>query len=138
MDTYFKGLPNYECCIITNGKSYIFDRSGTCKKEDAGLLPAYINGAIRVNILSIVCLNGRTEIAWDKPNGEFKKFETSDGANIMMSKLMVKRGFSHFLKRNGSLDNNGTSIRYTQMFFVYPKDYNIDSILIDLKVKEVV
>lgn len=132
MDTFFKSLPRYESCIISNGKSYIFDRSGTCIKEDAGLLPAYINGAIRVNIISAVSVNGRTEIALDTANGNFIKYETPKDASQVMSILLMRRGFSHFLKRNGVVD----SIRYTQMLFVYPFDYNMNSILSLLDVKE--
>lgn len=137
MNTFFKTLPNYESCIVSNGRSYIFDRSGTCIRENAGLVPAYLDNALRVNIISMVSLNGRTEIAVDLADGNFKKYETADNINTLMAKLMLKKGFSHFLKRNGSLKDEKTSVQYTQLFFVYPKLYNVFDRINELGVKEI-
>lgn len=137
MNTLFKTLPNYESCIISNGKSYVFDKSGTCVKEDAGLSPTYLSNALRVNILSMISLNGRVEVALDMPDGNFRKFECFGNIDTLMAKLMIKRGFSHFLKRNGSLNDGTTSVKYTQLFFVYPQCYNVMDRIIELGVKEI-
>jgi hypothetical protein len=137
MKTYFKTLPNYESCVISNGKSYIFNRVGECIKEDAGLIPAYTNHTLKVNIISVISTNGITELALDFANETFRKFSISLEGLIVVQQLLSRKGFSHILSRNGVARDRDTSLRYTQAFFIYPYDYDILSCLQGLDLREV-
>lgn len=130
---YYKQLSGYSYVIINNGKSYLFDRYANCIKEDAGLSPEYTNGAIKVVSLDILSSCDYIEIGASTDN-TFKKYSTSlDFASILV-KLQSIRGYIALLKRNGVSDG----IRYTQAFFIYNEDFNLNSVLSLINVTEVV
>lgn len=129
-----KMLSHNEVCVIDNGKSYVFNQSGLCYKEDAGLIPQYTTGMLDLPIISILSANNQVEIALFEHDTIRKYVPTEDSMTCALKIQMTGRVI-RMLNRNGKLDNN----RFNQLLFIYAEGTNLQEKLqaSKLQVKEV-
>ena len=127
-------LTKNEVCVIDNSKSYLFDLSGTCYKEDAGLIPKYTTGMVELPIISILSSSNKVEIALFCNNGvEMKRYTTNKQAMDCAIAVQMRGGFIRMLRRDGIQDN----IRFNQLLFVYREGTDLNQFLYDLDAVEV-
>lgn len=139
--TRFKQLRDYQSCIISNGKTFIFDRAGSCVKEDAGLVPEYTSNMVEVSVISVLQSNNVTMIAVELSDGQFRNFSTDEDFSNVVVKIQMLSGFSHLLTRKGKANVSNElgkpeSIRFSQVFFVYPSSINVYDKLKSFKLVE--
>lgn len=128
-----KFIQGNEACIIDNGKTYLFDLSGYCKQEDAGLLPKYTDGMQELPILSILSSNGFTDIALCNANGvDIRRYKTTLDSMTCALTVQKMRGFLRILRRDGKCGD----ISFNQLLFVYKLGTSFDSILRELQAEE--
>ena len=129
-----KMLPKNEVCVIDNGKSYLFNLSGLCYKEDASLIPKYTTGMLELPIISILSSNNKVDIAVFCNNGvEMKRYITDKDAMTCAMTLQMKGGFVRMLRRDGMQDN----IRFNQLLFVYKEGTSLNGLITELNAREV-
>ena len=127
-------LPQNEVCVIDNGKSYLFNKSGVCIKEDAGLLPKYTTGMVELPIISVLSSNRIVEIAIFNNNGvEMRRFSTSLDPAICALTLQKIGGFVRILRRDGKCEDTS----FNQLILVYKVGTDLMSIINNLNVQEV-
>lgn len=113
----FKKLNSGKYCIIEDGLVTLFDKTGKCLAENLGVTPEYLNGAVKMNYVSVVSSGKRLEVALFV-NDIMTKYTSS-----MLPSDCVMKAFSilHplcFLRRNGKSDD----INYNQAVFVCNKE----------------
>jgi hypothetical protein len=127
-----KMLKGNEVAIIDNGKSYIFNSSGICYKEDAGLIPQYTTGMIDLPIISVLSSNGKAEIGLF--SGEsIRLFEPEEDAMTCAMKIQMSGKIVRMLRRDGKVENT----RFNQLLLVYSEGTDLISKLDSLNVKEI-
>lgn len=105
----------HERAIICNGVSKVFDSSGRLISENGGLGCKYLDGAVKVSVLSLLQI-GVSEVEIGIESDTFKKY-TQDKSFVEILNLLVhSKGFIAMFKRPG---RQGTT-PYTQILFVYP------------------
>ena len=128
-----KMLKNQEVCVIDEGKTYLFNSSGICTTEDAGLIPQYTNGMVELPILSILSCNGENEILAFISDTMSKHYKTSLDASTIAMTLLKNRGFVRMLRRDGKQGENS----FNQLLFIYPEHTDLTPYLRALNAKEV-
>lgn len=114
----FKKLMGNKYAIIEDGEVMTFDNTGKCLEEGLPLSPTYVNGAVKMNYVSVLSSGKRLEVA----------LFVNDVMTTYLSSLnpqdCVMKAFSSlspicFLRRNGKKDG----INYNQAIFVMPESY---------------
>lgn len=129
-----KIMPKGDICMIDNGKSYVFDRIGSLKLEDAGLLPQYTSGALALPVVSMLSSGNSVELCLFNNNGcDMKRYTTDMASMDCVLKLQMLRKFTRMLKKSGIQDE----VRYNQMIYVYPDGTSLDFVVSELCLKEI-
>lgn len=129
----FKRLSGNKYCIIEDGLVTIFDNMGKCIDEGLPLSPTYVNGAIKMNYVSVLSSGKRLEVAL------FVNDIMITYLSSMKPQDCVMKAFSElspvcFLRRNGKQDG----INYNQAIFVMPDSYTGSGLVDMLSLSEVV
>lgn len=120
----FKRLSAGRYCIIENQNVVLFDKTGNCINDNLSITPEYLNGAVKMNYVSVLSSGKRLEVA----------LFIDDVMTRYESKLQpqdcVLKAFSFlnplsFLRRNGKLDN----INYNQAIFVCQESYRGEGLI---------
>ena len=138
MNTFFKKLPNYESCIISDGVVKLFNRRGLCYNENAGLVPAYTTNALRVEICSVFSYNGRTEVFISFSDGNVKKYEKEGLAIEALFAFASRRDCVSKLTRNYNTNLRGVNVSLEQSLFVFPQGTDVVSVVSKLGFREVI
>lgn len=129
----FKKLIGNKYAIIEDGEVMTFDNMGKCLEEGLPLSPTYVNGAVKMNYVSILSSGKRLEVAL------FVNDVMSTYLSSMKPQDCVMKAFSElspvcFLRRNGKHDG----VNYNQAIFVMPDSYNGKGLVDMLNLREVV
>lgn len=128
-----KMLKNREVCVIDENKSYIFNSSGICIKEDAGLIPQYTNGMVMLPLISVLSCNDDVDILVYVDDNTYKHFKSPLGASTIAMTLMKNSGYVRMLRRDGKQGNNS----FNQLICLYPEGIDVMTKLSGLDAKEV-
>ena len=58
----FKKLTGGKYCIIEDQNVILFDKTGKCISSDLAITPEYLNGALKMNYVSILSSGKRLEV----------------------------------------------------------------------------
>ena len=129
-----KMLRGNETAIVDSGKSYVFDMGGRCIAEDAGCLGSYMEGSCDLPVISILTSGRNTELGVSFPGQDkLRRYKSDMDGMTMAGTLQVARGFIKMLRRSGKQ----LGVRFNQLIFVYREDYDIVSLLNQLRATEV-
>lgn len=125
---YYKPLQTNGHALIYNGTVYLFDIIGRFTGVSS-LLPMYSQGAMGVNVISILSSRTTLEIGLSIRN-TFRSFTvigcTSD---VLQMAIFRDRKYIVSLSRSGKEGD----IRYTQSLFIYRSDIDLSSVIKDIK-----
>lgn len=121
----FKILSGNKACIMCDGKTYIFSRTGVCEEEDAGMLSKYIDNMLNLPILSILTANGKLEILACYTDDTTKKFTATSDMYDVIRKFEGNRSIVRVLRRVGMAEG----IKYNQLIFVYREGTDLDGVI---------
>lgn len=128
----FKKLIGNKYAIIEDGEVTTFDNMGKCLEEGLPLSPTYVNGAVKMNYVSVLSSGKRLEVAL------FVNDVMTTYTSSMQPQDCVMKAFSSlspicFLRRNGKQDG----VNYNQAIFVMPDTYGGNGLVEMLSLSEV-
>lgn len=114
----FKKLSAGKYCIIENQRVSLFDKTGKCIDDNLSITPEYLNGAVKMNYVSVLSSGKRLEVAL------FVNDVMTQYISALEPQACVLKAFSFlkpmcFLRRNGKKDD----INYNQAIFVCRDSY---------------
>jgi hypothetical protein len=119
---YFKNLKGFEYALITNGGASVYGTDGGLKQLNIPLEPKLMQGAIKVEGISIVTYNGMDyEVATEDNNGLVKYIGGNLDSARFIQQVMMERQFICQLKSQGKAGNT----RYRQHIFIFPENFNV-------------
>lgn len=131
MTLLFKKLSGGKYCIIENQRVCLFDRDGKCLNDNIHIAPKYVNGAVKMNYISILSSGKYLEVAVFV-NDTMVKYSSS-----LSPEICVMKAFSYLksicvVRRDGKQDN----INYNQAIFVVSDEYTWDDLVEVLQLTE--
>lgn len=129
-----KVMANGDMCMIDNGHTHIYDKTGILKNNDAGLIPKYTSSAMDMPVVSVLSSGNSVEVALFNYKGDMRRFSTELDSMSCVMKLQMMRKFVRMLKNSGQEGG----VKFNQMIFVYPDDMDIGFVVSELKLKEMV
>lgn len=128
----FKKLTGGKYCIIEDQNVILFDKTGKCISSDLSITPEYLNGALKMNYVSILSSGKRLEVGVFI-NDTLTKYLSSLNPQDCVMKAFANLKPICFLRRNGSQDN----INYNQAIFVCNSTYTGEGLVDLLKLSKV-
>ena len=114
----FKKLSAGKYCIIENQRVALFDKTGKCLDDNLSITPEYLNGAIKVNYVSVLSSSKYLEVATFIDN-VMTKYSSSLEPQDCVMRAFSSLNFICFLRRNGQSDG----VNYNQAIFVCKDSY---------------
>lgn len=116
MDVWFKdiGAKRY---LIHNGFAREFDFMGNEIRSELPLLPNIVNGAVKVNVVSVLKSGVSSLEVGINESGVFRRFQASKSFTELLPLLTGCGSYVGLLKRTGALGDLG----FVQVIFVYPQ-----------------
>lgn len=118
-----KMLPSNRLAIIDDLTVTIFDASGNLVEETT-LLPKYTSGMQALPVISVLTANDNVDVALFHDDIVEHVKDTFDGTTCAQN-LMMNRGYIRMLQKKGKVDK----VRYNQIVFIYPANFNVKSCL---------
>lgn len=129
-----KVMANGDMCMIDNGHTRIYDKTGILKNEDAGLIPQYTTGALDMPVVSVLSSSAGVEVALFNYGCDMRRFTTELDSMSCVMKLQMLRKYIRMLKNSGEEGR----VKFNQMIFVYPDDMDIGFVINELSLEEIV
>lgn len=130
MAIWFKqNLSQNDKALVYNGSVKLFSFNGTLKAEGLPLVPMYIKGAVPVKVISLVKSGiSSVDVGVEDSTG-FKRVGSSAKFETIMSYIMSCGGYIGVLKRNSAVMDNGVSVGYVQVLFVFVESVDLTNLI---------
>lgn len=109
----FKKLGIDKYCIIEDGEVFVFDKTGKCIGEKISISPEYVNGAIKINFVSVLSSGKNLEVCIFSEDKMDKYLSSLSPQDCVMKAYSALKPLC-FLRRNGKFSD----INYNQAIFI--------------------